>query len=186
MRTIYLVRHAHAAWTPDENRPLSFQGYADAQSVAEILQQYPIGALYSSPFQRARQTIAPLAARLRLPVHIAPELRERRLGRSLTTDFSTAVEETWQTPSLAHPEGESNTAAQTRGIALVHRLAKQSVVDHVVLSTHGNLMALILQHFDPAINFAFWKALTMPDIYALVLGPTDKVSMRRLWGGNKE
>ena len=181
MSTFYLVRHAHADWAPDENRPLSIQGCKDANRVAGILQKYPIGAIYSSPFQRARQTIAPLAARLNLPVHIEPELRERRLGNSSTEDFFKAVEEAWQTPSFAHPEGESNAAAQGRGMAIVRRLQKQHVAEHVVLSTHGNLMALILQGFDPSIGFAFWKSLTMPDIYALSFGQAGKVGMSRLW-----
>jgi 2,3-bisphosphoglycerate-dependent phosphoglycerate mutase len=184
MSTFYLVRHAHAHWTADENRPLSAQGYKDAHRVADILQKYPIGAFYSSPFQRARQTIAPLAARLNLPVHIEPDLRERRLGNSVTRNFFKAVEETWHTPSFAHPAGESNAAAQERGLAIVSRLRKRHVAEHVVLSTHGNLMALILQGFDPSIDFAFWKALTMPDIYALNFGQAGKVSMRRLWQEN--
>ena len=184
MGTFYLVRHAHADWTPDENRPLSVQGYKDAHCVAGILYRYPIGAIYSSPFLRARQTILPLATRLNLPVHIEPQLEERRLGHSSTDDFSKAVEETWQTLSFAHPGGESNAAAQARGMALVRRLQKEHTAEHIVLSTHGNLMALILQGFDPSIGFAFWKSLTMPDIYALSFGQEGKVGMSRLWQEN--
>ena len=184
MSTFYLVRHAHTAWTPDENRPLSVQGTEDAGRVADILQRVPIGAIYSSPFQRARQTIVPLAARLDLPVHLEPDLRERRLGNSLTEDFFEAVRETWSSPSFAHPQGESNAAAQERGMAVVRRLHRQHVAEHIVLSTHGNLMALILQGFDPAIDFAFWKSLTMPDIYALRLGEAGEVRRSRLWQEN--
>lgn len=181
MITFYLVRHAHAVWTPDENRSLSPQGYKDADRVADILQKYPIGAIYSSPFRRAYQTIEPLAVRLDLPVHIEPDLRERHLGNSLTEDFYTAVEQTWQSPSFSYPEGESNSTAQKRGKAIIHRLQKQHVAEHIVLSTHGNLMALILQSFDPTIDFAFWKSLTMPDIYALSLDQAGMIGMHRLW-----
>jgi hypothetical protein len=42
----------------------------------------------------ARETIAPLAERLGLPVHIEPELHERRLGICITEDFFSAVEAT--------------------------------------------------------------------------------------------
>jgi 2,3-bisphosphoglycerate-dependent phosphoglycerate mutase len=184
MSTIYLVRHAHADWTPDEYRPLSVQGYKDANRVADILQKYPIGVIHSSPFQRARQTIGPLADRLNLSVHIEPELRERQLGISSPEDFFKTVEETWQTPSFAHPEGESNADAQGRGMAIVHRIQTQHVAEHVVLSTHGNLMALILQGFNPSLDFAFWKSLTMPDIYALSFVENGTVSMSRLWQDN--
>lgn len=181
MNTFYLVRHAHADWTPDENRPLSAAGSNDAIRVADILQQYPIGAIYSSPFQRARQTIAPLATRLELPVHIAPELQERRLGNSSPEGFFDAVEATWQNPSFAFPEGESNAAAQRRGLAVMQRLQQQYRAQHIVLSTHGNLLALIMQGFDPTVDFAFWKSLAMPDIYTLSFSPGDEVVTRRLW-----
>jgi len=180
MSTFYLVRHAHADWTPDENRPLSAQGRDDAVHVADILSQHPISAIYSSPFLRARETIAPLARRSGLPVHVEPELQERRLGNS-TLDFLDAVEAAWRDSSFAHPEGESNAAAQERGLAVMRRLQKQHVTEHIVLSTHGNLLALILQSFDPAVDFAFWKALTLHDIYALSFDQVGQAVMSRLW-----
>ena len=181
MPTFYLVRHAHAHWTPDENRPLSAQGQRDAQRVADILHGYPIGAIYTSPFQRARQTIEPLAAWLDLPLQIEPDLRERRLGDSGAVDFFAAVARTWADPSFAFPDGESNAAAQRRGLAVVHRLQERETADHIVLSTHGNLLALILQGFDPAIDFDFWQTLTMPDVNALHLGQAGAVCVGRLW-----
>ena len=46
---MYLVRHAHAHWTPDEDRPLSARGRRDAERVAGVLCAYPIIALYASP-----------------------------------------------------------------------------------------------------------------------------------------
>jgi 2,3-bisphosphoglycerate-dependent phosphoglycerate mutase len=186
MITFYLVRHAHAVFTPDENRPLSAQGYQDAHRVADILQKYPIDSIYSSPFRRAHQTIIPLAIRLSLQVHIMLDLCERRLGNTSTEDFFKSVGETWRNPSFAYPEGESNAAAQERGMGVVHRVQKELFAGHIVISTHGNLMALILQWFDPTIDFVFWKLLTMPDIYELCLGHEGEVSRRRLWCENAE
>lgn len=181
MTAFYLVRHAHADWTPDENRPLSPRGYEDATRVADVLGQYPVSLIHSSPFRRARQTIAPLATRLRLPVHVEPDLRERRLGNISTGGFLEAVEVTWQNPSFVYPDGESNAAAQKRGLAVVRRLQKRYNADHIVLSTHGNLLALIMQAFDPSIDYAFWKSLTMPDIYTLRFSQVGGVVMQRLW-----
>jgi 2,3-bisphosphoglycerate-dependent phosphoglycerate mutase len=181
-RTVfYLVRHAHADWTPDENRPLSHQGVRDACRVADLLQQRPIGAIYASPMRRARQTVAPLAARLGLPVQVEPGLQERRLGGGPELDFLQGVEATWRDPLLAHPGGESNATAQQRGLAVVRRLQERHAEAQVVLATHGNLLALILQGFDPAIDLAFWKSLTMPDVYALCLGQAGETTIERLW-----
>jgi 2,3-bisphosphoglycerate-dependent phosphoglycerate mutase len=170
MSIFYLVRHAHADWTPDENRPLSTKGRMDAERVADVLRQFPVTAIYSSPARRARQTIAPLAAQLDLPIHTLPELRERQLSGGAVEDFFAAVEATWTDPTFVHPGGESNAAAQQRGIDAILTLQEQHPTEHIALATHGNLLALLLQHFDPSINYAFWKSLTMPDIYRLKVG----------------
>jgi len=181
MSTFYLLRHAHADWAPDDNYPLSARGRDDANHVADILQQYPISAIYSSPYPRAFETITPLAKRLGLPVYLDAELRERRLGNNPMEDFLAAVEATWRDSSFAHPGGESNAAAQRRGLAVLRRLQVQHVKDQIVISTHGNLMALILQGFDPSVDFSFWKSLTMPDLYMLILDQPGEVWISRLW-----
>lgn len=190
MTTFYLVRHAHAEWSLDENRPLSAQGIRDAQRVADLLQNYPIRLIYSSPELRAYQTISPLAERMGIPIKVEPDLRERKLGDNVFEDFFEAVKVTWQNPSFAHPGGESSADAQRRGLALVKRLQAEvaalsrveaSELDAVVLSTHGNLMALILQAFEPSIDFAFWKSLTMPDVYSLIINSSRKVRIQRMW-----
>ncbi len=170
MTTFYLVRHAHAVWTPDEQRPLSARGHADAQRVARTLCAQPIQRLYSSPFLRARQTILPLVRCLGISIHIVPALRERKLSAGQVPDFFSAVKQVWRDPTFAHPGGESNVQAQQRGVALVHRLSVQHPTQHIVLATHGNLMTLILQCFSPHIDYDFWRALTMPDIYKLDVG----------------
>jgi 2,3-bisphosphoglycerate-dependent phosphoglycerate mutase len=179
--TLYLVRHAHAEWTPDENRSLSSRGRADAEQVADVLGGVPITAIYASPARRARETVAPLAARLGLSIHILPDLRERELGHGAVGDFFGAVKTTWSDPSFAHPGGESNAAAQQRGVAVVRRVQKRHPDQHIVLATHGNLLAQVLQRFDARVDFAFWRSLTMPDIYTLHVSADNEVSVHRLW-----
>lgn len=183
MTTLYLVRHAHADWTPDENRPLSAQGGQDARRVADILHAYPIRAIYSSPASRALQTISPLGERLGLAIVVEEDLRERKLGEGAFEDFLHAVEITWKHPSFAHPGGESSEAAKQRGMLLVQRILERHPAEHVVISTHGNLMALILQGFDPEIDFAFWNSLTMPDVYKVATGQSGNGLLERLWPG---
>lgn len=182
MTTFYFVRHAHAHWTPDENRPLSAQGSQDAVHVAEILQGHPVDAIFSSPAKRAIQTISPFADQRGLPIQIEADLRERKLGEEMFADFFKAVEVTWLDPSFTHFGGESSLVAQKRGLAIVQRLLEQYPEEHIVLSTHGNLLALILQAFDPSIDFAFWKSLSMPDVYKLSVNHAGRGVIQRLWG----
>jgi 2,3-bisphosphoglycerate-dependent phosphoglycerate mutase len=181
MTSVYLIRHAHAKYSSDEQRPLSARGQQMAHEVASLLGSNPITHIYSSPARRALQTVAPLAEKLGLPVHNEQGLRERELGEVQTgVDFYRAVRQTWQDASHAFPGGESNMAAQHRGLAVIGRISKQHPGEHVVLSTHGNLMALILNYYDAQCDYYFWKALTMPDIYLMWL-EKKHVKITRLW-----
>jgi phosphohistidine phosphatase SixA len=70
---LYVVRHAHAgdraSWTaPDELRPLSEKGWAQARGLVEQMAHDRVEALFSSPALRCVQTVLPLAEARGLPV----------------------------------------------------------------------------------------------------------------------
>ena len=181
MTTFYLIRHAHVEFSSDEQRSLSIKGQTDAESVANLLGKYPISQIYSSPFQRALQTVKPLAKKLDLMIHVEPDLRERYLGHApKDIDFLSMVQQTWQDPSFSFRGGESNLAAQRRGMRIFRQLSEHHSGEHLALSTHGNLLCLIIQSFESRINYDFWKALTMPDIYVLRL-TEERTTVTRLW-----
>lgn len=76
---VYLVRHAHAeSGEPDEARPLSDRGRAEARALAESLSagKAPPALVLTSPLTRAQQTgdeIARVAAaELRVDERLAP------------------------------------------------------------------------------------------------------------------
>ena len=75
MSCLYLVRHAHSVWTSDEMRPLSQAGFDDARRVADILAPLRPGAIYSSPYRRAQQTVEPLAGALGMSIQVVEDLR---------------------------------------------------------------------------------------------------------------
>lgn len=168
--TLYFVRHAHSMWTIDEQRPLSTAGQKSAERVSDILQQYPISTIYSSPYRRAIQTITPLATVLNLPIHKDHRLVERRIGDAPIADFHKAISQLWLNPHMSFPGGESNHTARKRGKKFLATLCIQPTRDqaslkHIVVTTHGNLMALILQHFYPCVDYYFWSKLSFPDIF---------------------
>jgi 2,3-bisphosphoglycerate-dependent phosphoglycerate mutase len=169
---LYLVRHAHSDWTTDEQRPLSADGLANAERVPDIMKSYPISRIVSSPYRRALQTIEPMAHACGLPIHQDHRLAERKIGQHPNKDFNRVVRYLWLNPRFSFPGGESNTSAQQRGLAFIQSLLnyQQSipkVTPHIIISTHGNLMTLILQHFYPAVDYKFWSQLSFPDIYRL-------------------
>lgn len=177
---LYLVRHAHSAWSVDEKRGLSPTGLCDAQRISDILGHYPIEAIYSSPSRRTIQTINPLAKALHLHVQTDLRLAERKLGPDPVEDFQRTIQQLWQEPTTALPGGESNQVASARAIAFIEFLLTQkqaALKQQIVLSTHGNLMALILQHYYPEIDYTFWSRMTFPDIYLLPLMVNENVCL---------
>jgi 2,3-bisphosphoglycerate-dependent phosphoglycerate mutase len=181
MTILYLIRHAHAFWQPDENRPLSERGRADAEMLARLLSDRPITAIYSSPASRASKTIGPLAERLGLDVVEVPDLRERELATLLTTDFETVIQSMWLAPGEALPGSESNDAAQARGVSVVKSILSSHENAHVVISTHGNLLALIVNGLKPEYGYEFWQNLTFPDVFELNFESSRLREIRRLW-----
>jgi broad specificity phosphatase PhoE len=176
------VRHAHAEWSTDDARPLSRAGQRAAEKVAARLIAAPIRAIYSSPSRRAIDTVAPLAIRLGLEPVIVPELRERELPVVAASEFERTVREAWQTPERALQGGESNVAAQARGVPVIRDVLARHRGDEVVVSTHGNLLALILNAFDASVGFDFWKGLSFPDVYQADFDERGFVAASRVWG----
>jgi 2,3-bisphosphoglycerate-dependent phosphoglycerate mutase len=178
---LYLVRHAHANWEPDEARPLSEAGRTAARTVAELLSALPIIAIYSSPARRSIETISHLADRVGLCPVVVPDLRERELLAIPAGDFERVVRESWSAPTIATPGGESNSAAQTRALTAVRQLVIRHAGQHLVVATHGNLLALILNGLDSAFGYEFWRQLSFPDVYELQLDGVTLIRVRRIW-----
>ena len=179
--TIYLVRHAHTDWQPDEGRPLSTSGLDAAQRLATLLSPLPIAAVYSSPLRRSVDTVTPLAKRLGVRPELVSDLRERELPVLPPGEFDRAMQEAWRSPEKATDGGESNATAQTRGLAAVRGVLMRHPGEHVVVSTHGNLLALVLNGLDPAFGYDFWRTLSFPDVYRLEFEGTSLVGAERVW-----
>lgn len=71
-RVIYLVRHAEKeTGDPGERDPvLTEKGRRRAEALARVLRDAKIERVYSTDYQRTRQTAAPVAERLGLPVEL--------------------------------------------------------------------------------------------------------------------
>lgn len=177
---LYLVRHAHSPFGPDEMRGLSPPGHADAARVADLLDSRGVSRIVSSPYTRAIQTVQPLAERLGLPVEIEPDLRERCLCPEVVDDFAHRVETVWRDFDFAFPGGESSAAAQARVRQAIDGIARAAAGRHVAIASHGNALALFLHTLDPAVDFAFWSRMSLPDVYAVGDGAGD-VPFCRLW-----
>lgn len=53
-------------------------------------------------------------------------------------------------------------------------------VENTIIVTHGNLMALLLNHYNKKFGFNEWVNLSNPDVYRLTLN-INQVTIERLW-----
>ena len=174
--TYYFIRHAHSNYTPDEiNRPLSDKG-RESLAQLEFLADKPITAIYSSPYRRAIQTVEPLAQSLKLAIQSDERLIERKLSSQAIADqdFEEALMQLWSRPTFSLVGGESNQQAQQRALALLHELESKRRNEEIIISSHGNLICILLSAFDPSIDYNFWCGLSMPDV--LVLKKKKKIT----------
>ncbi|MGL4338456.1 MAG: histidine phosphatase family protein [Turicibacter sp.] len=180
--TLYFVRHAHSSYTPEERvRPLSPKGLDDATKVSNLLKDESIDVIISSPYRRAIQTVQELANQLKLEILIEENLKERPLSASSVDNFNEAISKVWNDWTFYFPGGESNYAAFKRGIAAMNEILSTYKGQSILISTHGNLMVLMMNYFDSSYSFEFWKQLDMPDIYMLTFEETTLIDVLQRW-----
>ena len=162
---LYLVRHCEAAGqAPDA--PLTNMGKQQAIALANWLSKLPIQRIISSPYARAHQSVAPLSQQLGMPIELDDRLIERVLSPVPIDDWRDRLAESFIDLDLNIAGGESSRTAMARGVAVVHQALAQGAAS-IVIATHGNLIALILKHYDDQIGFADWARLRNPDVYCL-------------------
>jgi len=174
MKTIYIVRHCSATGqSPDAE--LSELGYQQATELASFFEHVPVEQIICSPFLRAQHSIAPTADSRKLSVLLDDRLSERTLSTTDIPNWLEILEQTFIDMDLKLTGGESSHEAMARGIEVV-----KSASNNCILVTHGNLMSLLLKHFDHSFGFTEWKSLSNPDVYKLMIGEKES-SISRLW-----
>jgi 2,3-bisphosphoglycerate-dependent phosphoglycerate mutase len=177
-QVLYLVRHCQATGQEPE-APLTEIGQQRAIALANRLCKEPIRRIISSPFARARQSIMPLAERLALTVEVDERLIERALSSHQLDNWRERLAETFLDLDLSFEAGESSRTAMMRGVAVVDQAIEQNTMS-TVLVTHGNLMTLILKHFDEQIGYPVWENLQNPDLYRVELNSEGTVVKRMI------
>lgn len=190
---VYLVRHCAAAQKgagPQADAPLTPAGAAAAVALAGFLaaqQGPPIRSLVSSPYRRALDTAAPLAALLGLTVEPDARLSEQVLGDPVSADWRAWRAPAWATADVLYPAGEAGRTALGAALAAVADLAafarggaRATEPLAAVAVSHGNLLAWLLLQLDPRVGFAEGLRPTTPDVYRLAVADGD-VDVRRIW-----
>lgn len=179
---VYFVRHAASTYTPEEiTRPLSEKGIKDAERVTRLLSKEVITHVISSPYKRALQTIKGTADHFGFNIIIEEGFRERKLADSPVNNFEEAILKVWESFEFSFPGGETGHAAQYRGVQALKEALKKYSGGNIVIGTHGNIMALIMNFYDKRYNYEFWKSLNMPDIYKLSFHNEKLEEVKQIW-----
>ncbi|MEI7846543.1 MAG: histidine phosphatase family protein [Chloroflexota bacterium] len=153
MPIILLIRHGENEYVKTgrlagrlPNVHLNQRGQQQALELAEALGNVPIHAIYSSPMERARETAAPLADKLKLTPLIRPGLVEADMGDWAGQELKTLSKlPVWKTvqnnPSrFRFPNGESFAECQSRLV---------SEIEGIGLSHKDTEIVACVSHSDP-------------------------------------
>lgn len=167
LTTLYLVRHAQSlplANQAEADWALSPTGEAQAEGLAPVLATLGVTHLYSSPYRRCRDTLAPFARLAGLEVRPHPGLRERRIAGQWQTDFREVWQRSWEDFSFALEGGECSWTCRTRIAAAVEELVAKHPGETLALGSHGNAIALFLHFVESSFGRREASAIRTPEI----------------------
>lgn len=177
MSTFYLIRHCSATGQ-EPDAPLTYAGERQALALADFFRDIPVDRIISSDYTRAIASIAPLATSKQLTIETNPKLRERILSLEPRDDWFELLRHSFTDTSFRLPGAESGQDATDRILSVIESL--DDVNGTTVLVTHGNLLALLLQHVDNRYDFDTWRNLSNPDVYRLDI-VDNSWSVERVW-----
>jgi 2,3-bisphosphoglycerate-dependent phosphoglycerate mutase len=174
---IIAVRHCKATGQESE-APLTEEGLQQAKELACFLEGYRFDYVISSPFKRAVETINPYAELTHTEIKTDDRLSERILSTQTDPDWDwrSHLKRTYNDEHLKFPGGESTFEAKQRVQSLIQEL-KDAGHNSVLLVTHGNLMSLLINHYEPSFGFKEWELLKNPDVFMIDIQNNDVTNL---------
>ncbi|MDH5673807.1 MAG: histidine phosphatase family protein [Myxococcales bacterium] len=169
---IYLIRHAQSTPSdalPTAHWPLSELGHRQAEALVPFLTRLDVELVYSSPYLRAVDTVAPYARARRLKIDTLRELRERDLSPEMTQDWFGSVQRCFENPKLALGEAESNHTLAARMRQAVFAIGQRHREPNVAVASHGQAISALLGSLDGSFGYERWRAMGLPDVFRLQL-----------------
>ncbi|MEL6642235.1 MAG: histidine phosphatase family protein [Pseudomonadota bacterium] len=158
-----LVRHANSA-DQAADAPLTAEGSRQAAALVPVLTALGAGPLYSSPYTRAAETIAPYAKASGQTVTTLDGLRERTLATVNLPNWREHMRRSFFDALHAGPGGESHTHLFVRAANAFAEIADTGGALPTFV-THGGLTAALFNRVDPSFGFDAWKDLRAPDLF---------------------
>lgn len=155
MTKFILVRHGQSDANANgylvgiNEAPLSPKGEKQAMAACEyILKSYKVDVIYSSPLERACNTVKGVADALNLPINTEYELREFNFGdleglthEEIKNNFDDSYSKWAADPgTFIPPNGESMTQLQARVIKKLKEIGKKEEGKTVLIGSHSSVI----------------------------------------------
>lgn len=146
---------------------LTDEGRDKALALVPLLEKFQIDHIISSPYKRAVQTVKPFSESTGIPIIIDDKLQERVLSTDPIEDWLKQLERTFIDKDLTFSGGESSNDALMRIHKALDKIFENKQMHHVAIATHGNILSVLINHYDPTFGFVQWQEMKNPDIFVL-------------------
>lgn len=173
--TVYFVRHAEPDYDnhDDLSRELTPKGQADTQRVTHFLLDKEIHHVYSSPYKRAYDTVAPFAHHQGLLITCLDGFKERKIDDVWIEDFECFTRNQWQDFSYQLANGESLQQVQNRNLQALQSILKIHPGKNLVVGSHGTALSTLVNYFQPTFTYAGFQSIKklMPFVAKFIFDP---------------
>lgn len=162
MTTFYLIRHALKCTDGNiltgraPGVHLSEQGRWQAEKLARRLADVPIGQIFSSPLERARETAYPVAREKGLEVQVSEAVGEIDFGAWTNKSVEELEPDArWQQfnafrSGIRAPGGETMLEVQARFVGELLRLREAYPEDTLAIFSHSDPLKAVIAYFAGA------------------------------------
>ncbi len=152
---VYFVRHAQPNYAnhDDRTRELTAKGLMDRALVTAFFRDIPVDAVLSSPFRRAVDTVAPLAAAKGLTVELVEDFRERRVDSGWIDNFDGFARRQWADFQYRLADGETLDQVQRRSAAALEHALARFPGKTLVIGSHGTALSTLIHRYQPAFGY---------------------------------
>lgn len=156
---LYAARHGQTLWNLQDkvcgrtDLPLTDIGHIQAQALAKRAEKLPIDLILVSPMLRARQTAAPAAELLGIPVIVENRLIEQDYGiYEGVSRFDEGFLANKRHFAYRYPGGESMMDVAHRVYGLLEEIKEKYADKNVLLVCHGGVCRVIRTYFEDMTN----------------------------------
>lgn len=163
MTIVYFIRHAQSDSTVGDAflRPLTSKGMKDRSLVTKFLEDKKIDFAFSSPYQRAIDTIQEFTDKHGIDLQIVHDLREHETisDNYCDEEYFPFIQRYWEDKTYKVPGDESILDLQTRNIRVLKKIIKTCENKNIIIGTHGMALSAIINYYDEKYGYEDFLAM---------------------------